>query len=200
MDGIGKPCQFRGGADQVDTALVLRGLGLGRAVPARTGIGQCYLDGVVFGSGKAAADRDIVRLGDGIGIRLAGVDDVCAVLVCCDRAAHGVGQRNRRIRRISDKLHLVRRQGSEGHILGHVPAFNLDGSCLSLIAVLADGVGVSSGGNGVFAAASGQFVAAFILQFHLVGGGSCRKGDGISRRNGKILEPDIVTISIFVER
>ena len=36
VDRIGKPCQFHGGADQVDTALVLRGRGLGSAVPALT--------------------------------------------------------------------------------------------------------------------------------------------------------------------
>ena len=92
------------------------------------------------------------------------------------------------------------RLGGEFHRLGHIRIGHRDLAGGGLIVLLADGVGVSSGGNGVFAAASGQFVAAFILQFHLVGGGSCRKGDGISRRNGKILEPDIVTISIFVER
>ena len=199
VDRIGEPGQFRGGIDQVDTALVLRGCGLGGAVPALTGIGQCYLDGVVFGSGKAAADRDIFRLGDGIGIRLAGVDDVCAVLVCCDRAAHGVGQRNRRIRRISCKLHLVRRQGSEGHILGHVPAFNLDGSCLSLIAVLADGIGVGTRSNGVCAVFAGDLRAATVLQHHRCTGGSV-KGKGVGCGGGKILEPDIVTAATFTER
>lgn len=40
VDRIGKPRQLRGGIDQVDTALVLRGRGLGRAVPALTGIGS----------------------------------------------------------------------------------------------------------------------------------------------------------------
>ena len=199
VDRIGEPRQLRSGIDQIDTALVLRGRGLGRAVPARTGIGQRYLDGVVFGSGKAAADRDIVRLGDGIGIRLAGVDDVCAVLVCCDRAAHGVGKRNRRVRRISCKLHLVRRQGSEGHILGHVPAFNLDGSCLSLIAVLADRVGVGTGGNGVCAVFAGDLRAATVLQHHRCTVGSF-KGEGMGCGGGKILEPDIVTAATFAER
>ena len=197
VDRIGKPRQLRGGIDQVDTALVLRGRGLGRAVPARTGIGQCYRDGVVFGSGKAAADRDIVRLGDGIGIGLAEVDDVCAVLVCCDRAAHGVGQRNRRIRRISYKLHLVRRQGSEGHILGHVPAFNLDGSCLSLIAVLADGIGVGTRGNGVCAVFAGDLRAATVLQHHRCTVGSF-KGEGIERNCCKILQGCVIVTGITI--
>ena len=199
VDRIGKPGQLRGGIDQVDTALVLRGLGLGRSVPSLTGIGQCYLDGVVFGSGKAAADRDIVRLGDGIGIRLAGVDDVCAVLVCCDRAAHGVGQRNGSALRGNVKLHLVRRQGSEGHILGHVPALNLDGSCLSLIAVLADGVGIGTGGNGVCAVFAGDLRAATVLQHHRCTVGSI-KGESMGCGGGKILELDIVTAATFAER
>ena len=141
LDGIGKPGQLRGGIDQVDTALVLRGRGLGRAVPSLTGIGQCYRDGVVFGSGKAAADRDIVRLGDGIGIRLAGVDDVCAVLVCCDRAAHGVGHGHRGVRRSYGKGQGTGGKFAQRDGLVHIGA-NGDVPRLGLVAELADGVGV----------------------------------------------------------
>ena len=36
LDSIGKPCQFRGGADLIDAVFVLGGCGLGGAVPALT--------------------------------------------------------------------------------------------------------------------------------------------------------------------
>ena len=198
LDGIGKPGQLRGGIDQVDTALVLRGRGLGRAVPSLTGIGQCYRDGVVFGSGKAAADRDIVRLGDGIGIRLAGVDDVCAVLVCCDRAAHGVGHGHRGVRRSYGKG-----QGTGGNFaqrdgLVHIGA-NGDVPRLGLVAELADGVGIGTGGNGVCAVFAGDLRAATVLQHHRCTVGSV-KGEGVGCGGGKILEPDIVTAATFAER
>ena len=197
VDRIGKPCQFRGGADQVDTTLVLRGRGLGRAVPARTGIGQCYLDGVVFGSGKAAADRDIVRLGDGIGIGLAEVEFVAAVGLGLDGAAHGVGQRNRRIRRISGKLHLVRRQGSEGYVLIHVLIRDDDLAHLGLIAVLADRVGVHSGGDRILTVGAGDGCTAGILQDDLA---ILRAGDierdGVDGGNGKVFQIDIAVVPI----
>ncbi len=168
-------------------------LGLGGAVPARTGIGQCYLDGVVFGSGKAAADRDIVRLGDGVSIGLAGVDDVCAVLVCCNRAAHGVGKRKRRIRRISGKLHLVRRQGSEGHVLIHVLVRDDDPARLGLITVLADRVGVHPGGDRILAVDAGDGCTAGILQDDraVLRAGDI-EGDGVDGGNGKVFQLDII--------
>ena len=198
LDGIGKPGQLRGGIDQVDTALVLRGRGLGRAVPARTGIGQCYRDGVVFGSGKAAADRDIVRLGDGIGIRLAGADDVCAVLVCCDRAAHGVGHGHRGVRRSYGKGQGTGGKFAQRDGLVHIGA-NGDVPRLGLVAELADGVGIGTGGNGVCAVFAGDLRAATVLQHHRCTVGSV-KGEGVGCGGGKILEPDIVTAATFAER
>ena len=198
LDGIGKPGQLRGGIDQVDTALVLRGRGLGRAVPSLTGIGQCYRDGVVFGSGKAAADRDIVRLGDGIGIRLAGVDDVCAVLVCCDRAAHGVGHGHRGVRRSYGKGQGTGGKFAQRDGLVHIGA-NGDVPRLGLVAELADGVGIGTGGNGVCAVFAGDLRAATVLQHHRCTVGSV-KGEGVGCGGGKILEPDIVTAATFAER
>ena len=197
VDRIGKPRQLRGGIDQVDTALVLRGRGLGRAVPARTGIGQCYLDGVVFGSGKAAADRDIARLGDGIGIRLAGVDDVCAVPVCCNRAAHGVSKRNGSALRGNVKLHLIRLQGGKAHILIHVLIRDDDLAHLGLIAVLADRVGVHSGGDRILTVGAGDGCTAGILQDDLaiLRAGNI-EGDGVDWGNGKVFQIDIAVVPI----
>ena len=194
VDRIGKPCQFRGGADLID-AVFCFGLGLGRAVPSLTGIGQCYRDGVVFGSGKAAADRGILRLGYGVSIGLAEVEFVAAVGLGLDGAAHGVGQRNRRIRRISDKLHLVRRQGSEGHVLIHVLVRDDDSARLGLITVLADRVGVHSGGDRILTVGAGDGCTAGILQDDLA---ILRAGDierdGVDGGNGKVFQLDIIRV------
>ncbi len=141
VDRIGEPRQLRSGADLIDTALVLRGLGLGRAVPALTGIGQRHFDGVVFGGGKAAGHRDIVRHTDGIAICLALIDGILAVRRL-DRTAHRMGQRNGSVLRLNVKGHLILCQGSERHVLIHVLVRDDDLARLGSITVLADGVGV----------------------------------------------------------
>lgn len=94
---------------------------------------------------------DIARLGDGIGIRLAEVEFVAAVGLGLDGAAHGVGHGH---------LSVFRRghgkgQGAGGKFaqrdgLVHI-GINGDAPRLGLVAELADGVGIGTGGNGVCA-------------------------------------------------
>ena len=136
---------------------------------------------------------DIVRLGDGIGIGLAEVEFVAAVGLGLDGDAHGVGQRNGSALRGNVKLHLVRRQGSEGHVLIHVLVRDDDSARLGLITVLADRVGVHSGGDRILTVGAGDGCTAGILQGDraILRAGDI-EGDGVDWGNGKVFQLDII--------
>ena len=142
---------------------------------------------------------DIVRLGDGVSIGLAEVEFVAAVGLGLDGAAHGVGHGHLSVFRRS----YGKGQGAGGKFaqrdgLVHIGA-NGDVPRLGLVAELADGIGIGTGGNGVCAVFAGDLRAATVLQHHRCTVGSF-KGEGVGCGGGKILEPDIVTAATFTER
>ena len=140
---------------------------------------------------------DILRLGDGIGIGLAEVEFVAAVGLGLDGAAHGVGHGHLSVFRRS----YGKGQGAGGKFaqrdgLVHI-GINGDAPRLGLVAELADGVGIGTGGNGVCAVFAGDLRAATVLQHHRCTVGSF-KGEGIERNCYKILQGCVIVTGITI--
>ena len=100
VDRICEPCELCGAGNLIRSVRALFGLGLRRAVPADTGVGELDGDGLIAGDGDRAALGDIVFLRDGVIIRFALHKGECAVVVCHLRALCCMGHGDSRIYRV----------------------------------------------------------------------------------------------------
>ena len=110
VDRICEPCELCGAGDLIRAVRALFGLGLRRAVPADTGVGELDGDGLVAGDGDRAALGDIVFLRDGVIIRFALNEGIRAVLVCHLRALCCMGHGDSRAFRFDVEGDLTGRQ------------------------------------------------------------------------------------------